>query len=141
MSCFRRVKKCPPRRGAALVEFAIVAPFLLLMLVGMIEFGRALILKQSLNAAARVGVREATLPGSTVASVKAAAEAIAGLATTAEVDVAVTPNLDTEEVNAGDTITVSVGAPISAITKMGSFWFGADFEVTADAAMRKEGYD
>ena len=67
-----------------MVEFAIVAPFLMLMLLGMIEFGRALTLKQSLTAAAREACREASLPGSTTSSVETIGEQIAAQATTAD---------------------------------------------------------
>lgn len=49
------------RRGATSVEFAIVAPLLLLVVFGMIELGRMVMVRQSLTNAARVGCREAAL--------------------------------------------------------------------------------
>jgi hypothetical protein len=45
------------RRGAALVEFAIVAPVLLLLLVGSIEVGRGINVKNRCAEAARAGAR------------------------------------------------------------------------------------
>ena len=48
-------------RGAAIVEFAIVVPLLLLLLLGSIEFGRAYSAKISVTHAAREGVREYAL--------------------------------------------------------------------------------
>ncbi|MFA7403997.1 MAG: TadE/TadG family type IV pilus assembly protein [Pelobacteraceae bacterium] len=44
-------------RGQALVEFALILPFLLLLLFGVIEFGRALFQKNMTVNAARSGAR------------------------------------------------------------------------------------
>jgi Flp pilus assembly protein TadG len=60
MSRFRR-----DDRGAAMVEFAIVLPVLLLILLGIIEFGRAYNAQVSIQAAAREGARELALRHST----------------------------------------------------------------------------
>ncbi len=49
------------RRGQALVEFAMVLPLLLLLLVGLIEFGRAWNLHQVVTDASREGARHAVL--------------------------------------------------------------------------------
>ncbi len=46
-----------PRRGAALVEFAVVVPLLMLLFVGSIEIGRAIIVRQTLCEASRAGAR------------------------------------------------------------------------------------
>ena len=43
------------RRGVATVEFAIVAPLFFLLVLGCIEFGRALMVQQMLTNASRVG--------------------------------------------------------------------------------------
>lgn len=47
------------RRGAAAVEFAIVAPLIFLLLFAGIEFGRVLLTFHGLDAAAREGCRRA----------------------------------------------------------------------------------
>src|SRR3974390_1590511 len=51
------------RRGASAVEFAVVAPFFFLLVLGLIEFGRALMVQHMLNNAARIGARVATIEG------------------------------------------------------------------------------
>lgn len=48
-------------RGASAVEFALVLPLLLLLVVGIAEFGRAYNVQISLSAAAREGVRVAAI--------------------------------------------------------------------------------
>ena len=55
-------------RGAAMVEFAIVLPVLMLILVGIIEFGRAYNTQVSIQAAAREGARELALRHSAAAA-------------------------------------------------------------------------
>lgn len=48
------------RRGVALVEFCIVLPLLLLLLIGMWEVGRVIQVQQSVQNAAREGGRQAS---------------------------------------------------------------------------------
>jgi len=64
------------RRGAAMVEMAVCFPvfmllLLLLLLLGIIEFGRGLMVSQLLTSAAREGCRSAVIDGATDASVEA----------------------------------------------------------------------
>jgi Flp pilus assembly protein TadG len=71
-------------KGAVAVEMAIVLPLLLLILLGIIEFGRALNVQVSLTQAAREGARYAAIhhgePGFDVqATALAAAPALSGL--------------------------------------------------------------
>jgi len=58
-------------RGTALIETAMTLPLLLLVSVGIFEFGRAFQTWQVLTNAAREGARLAVMPGSTDATVKA----------------------------------------------------------------------
>jgi hypothetical protein len=55
------MKKKGKERGAVAVEMAIVLPLLLLILLGIIEFGRALNVQVSLTQAAREGARYAAI--------------------------------------------------------------------------------
>ena len=83
MNPYKPWKRLQNQQGAALVEFAVVLPMLLLLLFGIIEFGRVLSVSHSVNSAAREGARVASLPGSDNDSVLAAIQndlALAGLA-------------------------------------------------------------
>jgi Flp pilus assembly protein TadG len=51
-------------RGQALVEFALILPWLLLLFFGIIEFGRLILAYEELNNAAREGARYAIVHGS-----------------------------------------------------------------------------
>jgi Flp pilus assembly protein TadG len=53
----RDIKEKNPERGAALVELAIVLPFLLLILVGIVELGLLFYNQQVLTNASREGAR------------------------------------------------------------------------------------
>ena len=53
----RNFKEKSPERGAAVVEFAIVLPFLMLLLMGIIELGLLFYSQQILTNASREGAR------------------------------------------------------------------------------------
>lgn len=58
-------------RGAAAVEFALVLPILLLLVLGILEFGRAYHVQTTLSNAARDGVRVMALQDSAAAATSA----------------------------------------------------------------------
>ena len=58
------------RRGAAVVEMAFVLPVFLMIVLGIVEFGRAMMVGQLLTNGARHGARKAIIDGSTNASVE-----------------------------------------------------------------------
>ena len=64
------LKRIREDRGAAIVEVALTLPLLLLVSVGIFEFGRAYQTWQVLTNAAREGARIAVLPNSTDSSVR-----------------------------------------------------------------------
>ena len=67
----RRRRSDDPRAGQALVEFALVAPILLLLLLGIVDFARAWNVYEVLTDAAREGAREAVVDnGRTEAEVR-----------------------------------------------------------------------
>ena len=52
-----RNQQCTDRRGAALVEFSLVLPLMLMLLIGSIEVGRGINVRHTLSEAARAGAR------------------------------------------------------------------------------------
>jgi Flp pilus assembly protein TadG len=67
----RDIQARDSRRGAAAVEFALLMPVFLLVVWGIVEFGRAMMVGQLVTNAARHGAREAILDGSTNSAVEA----------------------------------------------------------------------
>lgn len=62
-------RRCLGERGAAAVEMAIVLPLLLLLLGGIVDFGRAYYTKNILTNAAREGARAASFATTPVGDV------------------------------------------------------------------------
>lgn len=63
------------QRGAAAVELALVLPVLLLVIGGVVDFGRALYTKVIITNAAREGARAAVASGATLINITQRAEA------------------------------------------------------------------
>jgi Flp pilus assembly protein TadG len=72
----RRLGGCHRRRGASMVEFAIILPVLVALLFGLIEFGWLFFKMAQINQAARHGARVAVRPAADNAEVEAAVEDI-----------------------------------------------------------------
>ncbi|WP_164103200.1 TadE/TadG family type IV pilus assembly protein [Candidatus Laterigemmans baculatus] len=66
----RRHRTTRRRRGAAAVEFALIAPLMLLFTFGMIESARLMMVKNAAVQATREGARMAVLPSATEAGVR-----------------------------------------------------------------------
>jgi Flp pilus assembly protein TadG len=64
----RRRPHDPGDRGAAVVEFALVVPLLLLLVLGIAEFGQAYNIQTVISGAAREGVRTMALENDTGAA-------------------------------------------------------------------------
>src|SRR3954463_14275383 len=93
------------RRGTAAVEFALVAPLFVLLVFGMIEYGRMVMVQQLLVNAAREGARVGVLDGSTGTSVTTAVNNYlqpAGITTASVLIVPTTPS----SAAAADPVTV-----------------------------------
>jgi len=60
------------RRGAAIVETAVVLPIFFMIVLGIVEFGRAMMVAQLLTNGAREGARLAVLADATNANVETA---------------------------------------------------------------------
>jgi Flp pilus assembly protein TadG len=127
------------RRGVAATEFAIVAPVFFLMVIGFIEFGRAMMVQQVLINASRVGARQATTAGATTAQVQAAVKAYTSSVTVNGVVVTVSPEPSTAA--AGTTITCNASVAFSNVSWMKSAWFLGGKTLKASSQMRKEGFE
>ena len=82
------------RRGTAVVEFAVVAPILFLIILGMIEMARGYMVEHLLTNGARIGARAAIIEGTSSSGI----------------ETAVTNYLDDSGIT-GATVTVQVNGP------------------------------
>ncbi len=126
------------RRGAAATEFAVIAPLFFLLLFGILEFGRALMVQQVLINASRVGARQASTTGATSSGVIAAAQDYASGVAVAGVNVTVTP--DPASATPGASVTVTTSVPYNNVSWLPAPWFLGGKTLTATSIMRKEGF-
>ncbi len=124
------------RIGAALVEFALVAPLMILFTMGLIDIGRMTMVKQLLVNASREGARQASLPVATSAGVQSdVLQMLSNSGVTGSVTLSPS-NLTTAA--AGSTVTVTVSADANSVSWMGSSMFMFGKNVTASTSMRRE---
>ena len=130
------------RRGAAAVEFAIVAPVFFLMIFGMIEIGRAIMVQQVITNASREGARLAVLPGTTTSDVTSRVENILAAAGVPGATVQILNegggDLDPQAAGYGDVINVTVSVPYSEVSWLPTSKYLSGKTLSASTIMRTE---
>ena len=122
-------------RGAAAVEFALVAPLLLLLVLGIAEFGRAYNISTTLSAAAREGARTMALQNSTSAA-RAAAQAAAPGVSLSSSQISVTPAACPAAGTGSTTlVTVRITYPMAFVSGL----FGSSVTLHGTGVMRCNG--
>lgn len=120
-------------RGAAAVEFALVLPVLLLLVLGILEFGRAYHVQTTLSNAARDGVRVMALQDNAAAAI-AAVETSASPLNLADADITVTPAAGCSSALTGAGLaSVTIEYPFSLVS---GFLPVDDFTLTGKGTMR-----
>lgn len=125
------------RRGAAVVEFAIVAPVLLLLVFGMIEYGRLVMVQQVITNATREGARSAVLDGATTTGVTTIVNDFLTASRVSGAIVTVTPSPPSSAAF-GDPVTVSVQVPFSQVSWLPTPMFLSSTTLSATTVMRRE---
>ena len=145
------------RRGAAAVEFAVVAPLFFLMIFGMIEFGRMIMVQQLLTNASREGARLGVLDGSTMADVRTSVKnylenvTVTGV-TDDDIDIeavqidadtgAETVVMDLASAGYGGRVTVTITIPFNQVSWLSSPMImdviDENMELSASTVMRRE---
>jgi Flp pilus assembly protein TadG len=125
------------RRGAAVVEFALIAPLMLFFTFGMIEISRMMMVKNAATQATREGARAAVLP---YASNQAVLERVQQELGLVSVDSAV---IETEPANVataspGSNILVRVRINPDSVSWVPTFVSFTIPEIVAESTMRKE---
>jgi Flp pilus assembly protein TadG len=128
----------PNQRGTALVEFALVFPFLLVLTLGVVDISRAFWIKNVVDQAAREGVRYLVVHSvADSAGVRARVQEV-----TESANVTLT-SLTITGPGAGQIMTVKPAVQFDWIFPGLFNWLGASFTnpmtVTGRAVMRKEG--
>lgn len=123
-----------PRRGATVVEFAMVVPVVFVFVFGMIELSRYVMVQQALTSAAQRGCRKAMLATTqSNGAVEAAVRdylggSLGAMADSGAVQVTVTPQT-LSEVPSGSDVTVRVQVSTADISWVRGTLFGRTTDV------------
>ena len=129
-----------PRTGAAALEFAIVAPLFFLLVMGLFEFGRMMMVQEILTNGVREGARKAVLPGATQSDVNTVIDNYMTSAGISGHTKSCTP--DPATATGGSTVTVTVSVPYNSVSwlPVSTVRFLNNKTLTATVVMRKEEY-
>jgi Flp pilus assembly protein TadG len=141
----RRQSRTSQRSGAALVEFAIVLPVFFLLILGIIEFGRAFMVGQLVTNAAREGARQAVLDGSTNTAVTSTITSfLQGAGNISPTNVTVTITVSTAaavnqlaNAKSGDLCTIRVSVPFNQVSYLTPSYM-ATTNLVGQSVMRHE---
>lgn len=124
-------------RGAAMVEFALVLPILLLLVFGIVEFGRVYNIETSITAAAREGARVMALNQGQTPAADATAAVISAAQpySVASNQITVTPAVCPNPNTTNTIVTVTVKYPVALLTG----WFGTSITLKGTGVMRCDG--
>jgi Flp pilus assembly protein TadG len=129
-----RMKRLRSESGAAAVEFALVVPLLLLLLFGIIEFGRLYNAQIEVSGAAREGVRVMAITDDASAArgaTRLAAPSLNPALQDSRISITSTA-ANPAHCAPGATVTVAVTYPIAFLTGM----FGPNVTLTGRSVMR-----
>ena len=124
------------RRAAAAVEFALVAPVFFLLVLGMIEYGRMVMVQQVLTNASREGARAAVLDGAEWPEVESLVTAYMASGSITGHTCNKPANFDTAEF--GDPITITVSVPFNQVSWLPSPMYLGGKTLSATTIMRRE---
>ena len=125
------------RKGAAAVEFAIVAPVFVLLVFGMIEYGRMVMVQQVITNATREGARRAVLDGVTAADVNTTVNTYLTNGTVSGATVTLSPT-NPATASSGTPVSVTVSVPYTAVSWLPSPFFLGSATMTSTSTMRRE---
>ena len=122
-----------------MVELALTLPLFLMMGVGTLEFGRALMVQQMIVNATREGARHGILPGAANAdvAVKVRDYLATGNIDPADVQVTVTP-ANLQDAKTGAQVTVRIQLSYSDVTWIPTPWFLRNVSLVSETVMRHE---
>lgn len=132
------IKRCfLGRRGSSAVEFAMIAPLMILFTFGLVEIGRLMLVKQTLTHATREGARVAVRPNADIADVtQRIRDELQILAIENPVIETEPASLESAEPGAAVTVRVSVG--INSVSWIPEYFNFAVDEIVAETCMRRE---
>lgn len=115
----------------------MVAPLFFLLVFGMIEYGRMVMVQQILTNASREGARRAVLDGATTSNVTDTVTSYLTSGSITGATITVSPNPPSSAAY-GDPVTVTVSVPFNQVSWLPSPMFLGGKTLTATTVMRRE---
>jgi hypothetical protein len=125
------------RRAAAAVEFAVVAPLFFLLVFGMVEYGRMVMVQQIITNGSREGARVAVLDGAATEEVASAVAIYLESASISGAEVSISPN-PPSSAGYGEAVTVVVSIGFDQVSWLPSPMYLGGNTMTATTVMRRE---
>ena len=130
------MKRMREERGATAVEFAMILPLLLVLVLGIAEFGRAFQVSGTLSAAAREGVRVMALQNDQAAARAAVRNAATSLdPAITDAQIAITPAVCPQTGTGNQSVQLTISYPMPFLTD----FFGSSVDLTGTGVMRCNG--
>ena len=111
----RRTAAARDRRGASVVEFALLAPVMFLFIFGIIEFGRLMMVQEAMTNAAREACREASL-ATTLSSTDV--DTVARNVMLSVMATAANPSTVSVTVTPASLASISSGTPVTVVVQV-----------------------
>lgn len=131
------LRRCrlPSRRGASLVEFALVVPIVFILFFAAVEFARVAMIRHTIDNAVYEAARFAMIPGGTAAAAQAEARRLLSIVGVDNPSIEVNPaviNRDTQRV------TVRIAVPVDTNLFVPPQYFAGQ-SLTREITLRREG--
>lgn len=125
------------RHGAAVVEFASIAPVMILFTFGLIEISRVTIVKQTLTHATREGARLAVRP---VVSTSDVVDKVNQELSALDIEGSTIETIPTLLQNAepGSEVTVRITVSLSEVSWVPSYFLFSETDMVVETVMRRE---
>lgn len=126
------------RRGTSAVEFAMIAPLMMLFTFGLIEIGRVMLVKQTATHASREAARVAVRPTADYQDViDRATEELTVLGIEDAATVELEPS-SLQDAAPGTSVTVRVLVDAASVSWVSSYFDFAFSQIVAESSMRRE---
>ncbi len=133
---FQRKSYCLlPRRGSAAVECAVILPLVVLLALGALELGSAIVAQHTLEEAARAGCRIHTVKEATTEQVKEIVKQSLTNAGITEYEIELDPPVKSDAIGHMQPLRVSVAVDYSQVSWMPGTWFMTGKKLVGTAVM------
>lgn len=135
-------RKNPSRPAAAVVEFALVLPFLVTCLLGMFEVSRAILVKETLSNAVQRACRTGSLPGKSNTDLT---QDVSDILSTQKINgYTVTVKIngvagDVKDAKRNDMVSVSVSVPVANVFWVSTYFVKATMVESQTVVMLRQG--